>query len=140
GENDMTATPEVVSGAEPGAARLEAVRAQVRELVPAAEADLAAEFVTHLLRLVPEDDLAPRTARDLAGAAAAAWRLLPARRPRETVVRVLDPDLERDGWESEHTVLQLISADMPFIVDTVTMELARAGYPLHLALHPVVCV
>jgi glutamate dehydrogenase len=134
----MTASREVLSGAEPRSERIRAVCARVRELAGPAEGELAAEFVLHLLRLVPEEDLRARELRDLAGGAFAAWRMLAARRPGETVVRMFDPRVEPEGWQSPHTIIQLVSADMPFIVDTVTMELARAGCPLHLALHAVI--
>ncbi|HSO99298.1 MAG TPA: NAD-glutamate dehydrogenase domain-containing protein, partial [Solirubrobacteraceae bacterium] len=134
----MTASREALSEAEPRSERIRAVCARVRELADPAEAELAGEFVVHLLRLVPEEDLLLRELRDLAGAALAAWCLLAERRPGETVVRTLEPELEREGWQSPHTIIQLVSADMPFIVDTVTMELARAGCRLDLALHPVI--
>jgi glutamate dehydrogenase len=31
------------------------------------------------------------------------------------------------GWESPHTVIQIANDDMPFLVDTVGMALARMG-------------
>ena len=55
-------------------------------------------------------------------------------------LKVYNPDRERDGWSSPHTVLEIVSDDMPFIVDSVTMELAREGYTIDLVIHPVVRV
>jgi glutamate dehydrogenase len=52
-------------------------------------------------------------------------------------VRVYDPDFEQHGWQSPHTVIEIVSDDMPFIVDSVTMDLGRKGYGIHLVIHPV---
>ena len=35
--------------------------------------------------------------------------------------------LKDNGWESPHTVLQVVNDDMPFLVDSVTMKLAEMG-------------
>ena len=129
-----------VRGAELQDALIEQVRARVRERLPEPEAELCQEFVRHFYRLVPAEDLSHRDVQDLYGAAVAAWRMLAGRQPGEPVVRVHNPDLEQDGWQSRHTVLAIVSDDMPFIVDSVTMELSRAGYPLHLIIHPVIRV
>ncbi len=55
-------------------------------------------------------------------------------------VRVFDPDLERHGWVSPHTAIEIINDDMPFLVDSVAMELARRGIAIHLLVHPVIHV
>ena len=48
--------------------------------------------------------------------------------PGEAKVRVYNPDFEQHGWQSPHTVIEIVTDDMPFIVDSVTMELERHGY------------
>ncbi len=62
------------------------------------------------------------------------------RRPGHPAVRVFDPDLDRHGWVSSHTVIEIVNDDMPFLVDSVAMELARRGIGVHLLVHPVVTV
>src|SRR5690606_29953904 len=42
------------------------------------------------------------------------------------------------GWESPHTVLQIVNDDMPFLVDSVTMALAAVGVNVHVLGHPVI--
>ena len=53
---------------------------------------------------------------------------------------MFNPNRREHGFDSPHTIVQLVTDDMPFIVDTVMLELARAGYPVHFAVHPVVRV
>ncbi|MEN0071000.1 MAG: NAD-glutamate dehydrogenase domain-containing protein, partial [Propionicimonas sp.] len=59
------------------------------------------------------------------------------RAPGEHLLRVLTPRLDRDGWDvGGSTVVQLVTADRPFLVDSLTMELARQGWSLRRLFHP----
>jgi glutamate dehydrogenase len=98
------------------------------------------EFVRQYYHWVPAKDLADRTPADLCGAVVAHWRTARTRSPGEAKVRVYNPDPEHDGWASPYTVLDVISDDMPFIVDSVTMELSRQGFGIELIIHPVMRV
>ena len=55
-------------------------------------------------------------------------------------LRVYNPKLEQHGWQSTHTVVEIVNDDMPFLVDSVGMELNRHGLGIHLIIHPVVAV
>src|ERR1019366_3494737 len=74
------------------------------------------------------------------GAVVAHWRRGRRREPGEVKVGVYNPELERYGWHSPYTVVEIVSDDMPFIVDSVTMELSRQGYGIELIIHPVMRV
>jgi glutamate dehydrogenase len=86
---------------------------------------------------VPGKDLADRDQIDLCGSVVAHWRTAHTRAAREAKVRVYNPERERDGWASPYTAVEIVSDDMPFIVDSVTMELSRQGCPIELIVHPV---
>src|SRR6185437_11650512 len=97
-------------------------------------------FTRQFYHWVPAVDLSDRSEIDLYGAAIAEWNLAQQRAPGEAKVRVYNPDFEQHGWQSPHTVIEIVSDDMPFIVDSVTMDLTRKGYAIHLVIHPVVRV
>ncbi|OAN53074.1 NAD-glutamate dehydrogenase [Magnetospirillum moscoviense] len=63
---------------------------------------------------------------------------LKERPPGQPRLRVFDPDLEKHGWTSPHTAIEIVNDDMPFLVDSVAMELARRGIAIHLLVHPVI--
>ena len=68
------------------------------------------------------------------------WRTSPSRarsRPGQPKIRVYNPRVEEHGWTSPHTVIEVVNDDMPFLVDSVTMEVNRQGYTLHLFNHPI---
>ncbi len=119
---------------------IDSVCQRVREELPKGQASPAEAFVRQYYHWVPDEDLRHRTQEDLFGAAMAHWRLALERQPGEAKVRVYNPDPERDGWSSRHTVLEVVSDDMPFIVDSVQMELSREGFTIDLVIHPVIRV
>ncbi len=62
------------------------------------------------------------------------------RKPGQTLIRMFNPDPEQDGWESAHTVIQIVNDNMPFLVDSVGMVLANLGIGVHVLGHPVIRV
>ena len=52
----------------------------------------------------------------------------------------ISPDRERDGWQSPHSVVLMVTDDMPFLVDTTRMVLERHGLDIHLLVHPMLPV
>ncbi|GAA4696695.1 NAD-glutamate dehydrogenase [Nocardioides nanhaiensis] len=88
-------------------------------------------------RHVAPEDLAERSEEDVWGALASHHRLA-AHRPQGTAnVRVLTPTLGEHGWSAGgHTVVEVVVDDMPFLVDSLTMELARQKRDVHLVVHP----
>jgi glutamate dehydrogenase len=129
-----------VSVDQVGSPLIEAVCSRVRERVADDQAGMVEAFVRQYYRWVPPEDLAERTPLDVYGAALAHWSFLRKRQPGESKVRVYNPDFEQHGWESTHTVVEVDGDDMPFLVDSVSMELNRHDYGIHLLIHPVICV
>jgi glutamate dehydrogenase len=97
-------------------------------------------FVRQYYHWVPPEDLTDRGVEDLAGAAVCQWELGRNRRSGEVKIRVYNPERDRDGWQLACTVIEVVSDDMPFIVDSVNMALARLGHTIHLVIHPVIRV
>jgi glutamate dehydrogenase len=117
-----------------------AVCARIRDRAPADRADDCEEFTRQYYHWVPPDDLEDRSADDLYGAALSHWQLALERGPGEAKVRVYNPGEAEDGWSSSCTVVDVVSDDMPFLVDSVTMELSRQNTGIDLVIHPVMRV
>ncbi|HEX4108638.1 MAG TPA: NAD-glutamate dehydrogenase [Solirubrobacteraceae bacterium] len=119
------------------ASLIEAVCERVRERVPAEQRGSCEAFVRDYFRWVAPEDLDERDPLDLYGAALAHWNLAQERQPGGTLVRVYNPQLDQHGWQSRHTVIELVTEDMPFLVDSITLALVRARCDVHLIIHPV---
>ncbi len=110
----------------------------------AALADRSVERPKELLngyyRHVAAEDLLERRAEDLVGATLSHRSLAMQRTPGQAKVRVFTPSVEQEGWATGHTVIEVVTDDMPFLVDSVSAELNRQSRAIHLLVHPQLLV
>ncbi|HWL69865.1 MAG TPA: NAD-glutamate dehydrogenase [Geminicoccus sp.] len=123
-----------------GSDALAGVSELVQSRVQAADRDLAQDFVERFFAGVAEADLAAHDPADLYGLALSHLELAHRRLPGTCRIRVLNPDIERHGFVSTHTLVQIVNDDMPFLVDSVHLAVARADLAIHLTIHPVMPV
>ncbi|GAA3444404.1 NAD-glutamate dehydrogenase [Planomonospora venezuelensis] len=99
-----------------------------------------AEEVLAFLRLyyrhVAPEDLLDRDPVDVYGPATAQRQLAENRPQGRALVRAYTPTLEEHGWDPGGSVVEVVTDDMSFLVDSVTMELDRHGIGVHLVIHP----
>ncbi|MFJ4789055.1 NAD-glutamate dehydrogenase [Streptomyces sp. NPDC088794] len=93
----------------------------------------------YYLHTAPED-LGDREPVDVFGAALSHYRLAENRPQGTANVRVHTPTVEENGWTCSHSVVEVVTDDMPFLVDSVTNELTRQGRGIHVVIHPQVVV
>ncbi len=91
-------------------------------------------------RHVAAEDIVGRDPVDILGAAASHLQLAAHRPTGRAAVRVLTATVEEQGWASGHTVVEVITDDMPFLVDSIMAELSRQDRAIHLVVHPQVLV
>ena len=97
--------------------------------------NLCAEFVRQFFSTVSFDDLNDWNFDDLYGAAIHFWTLLEKREPNDTKIRIVNPDFEQHGWQTTHTVVEILCDDMPFLVDSLRIVVKRMNLALHLVIH-----
>ena len=88
-------------------------------------------FIDEYYRNFSLEDIQSKNEENLFGAAISHWRLAQKKKPLQKKVDVFNPNIEHYGWESSHTVIHLVTDDMPFMVDSIKMELTRLGCSLH---------
>ncbi|MEO8035993.1 MAG: NAD-glutamate dehydrogenase domain-containing protein, partial [Acidobacteriota bacterium] len=102
--------------------------------------DLAAsaeQFVRRYFGVVAPDDIIYTSFDTLLGEALSLWDFGAQRQPGVPKVRIFNPTPEANGWAIEHTVVEVVNDDMPFLVDSVSAEILRHDRNIHLLLHPV---
>ncbi len=56
----------------------------------------------------------------------------------EDVVRIFNPTVKNNGWEEDATVVEVVTSDKPFLVDSVTESLKREGYNILTRINSVI--
>ena len=101
------------------------------------DSDLIADFTRLYYAEADPEELAARPSADRQGAAAAHLAFGKSFVAGKAKLRAYNPVRGEHGWASTHTVIEIVNDDMPFLVDSVTMEVNRQGLTLHLVIHPV---
>jgi glutamate dehydrogenase len=119
---------------------LRAAAAALERLAPALPPD-AGKLLRRMHEAVPTAELAAESPEALATAAASLWSFATERAPEEgqrgtAKLRVLPPG----GGRGPRAVAEIVSDDMPFLVDSALAALAIGGRVVHQLLHPVVPV
>ena len=112
--------------------------------------DAVATFMWHYFRHVDPADLEDRTVEDLLAVVESHYRAALLREPGQDVVRVVGSggtdaledhaddagDGAAPGGVGGATVLQVVTDDLPFLVDSVTMDVLRQGWTIREVFHP----
>src|ERR1035438_3352195 len=110
-------------------ALLEHSRSQVihsaAELALRAGGETLEPFLGFYYRHMATEDLIVRHPEDLLGAALPHRDRAMNRSVGTANVRVFAPTVEKDGWSCGHTVIEIVTDDMQFLVDSVISELSR---------------
>jgi glutamate dehydrogenase len=112
--------------------------AEARKRVPADQADSVEHFVRRYFAHVAPDDVIYTSFDTLLGGALSLWEFGAGRHPGTAKVRLFNPTVDKNAWGLEHTVVEIVNDDMPFLVDSVTAEINRRERKIHLLLHPII--
>jgi glutamate dehydrogenase len=94
-------------------------------------------FLNHYFRHVDAIDVDERSVANLLGLVESHYRAAMHRPPARAVITIRTPSQSDDGWAvGGATVVQIVTDDMPFLVDSVTMEVLRQGWSIREVFHP----
>lgn len=104
------------------------------KLTPA-ELKLSKAFIENYYATASLDFFSAYPINDLFGAALNFWHFIKKRAPGEIKLRIYNPQDEQHGWQSTHAIIELNCDDMPFLVDSLRIEINRQGYNVHNVVH-----
>ncbi|NGN96691.1 NAD-glutamate dehydrogenase [Grimontia sp. S25] len=114
---------------------LEKVYHLIAEKLDKTQQPLVETLAKRILGPISDDDLQERNESDLYGAVISLWHHLNAFEQDKVFVKVFNPTLSGDGWQSTHTIVEILTPDAPFLVDSVRMALNRLDIASHLMLN-----
>ena len=99
--------------------------------------DAVQMFLQHYFRHVDADDVDKRSVENLLGLVESHYRAAMHRPAARAVIKIRTPSQTDDGWTAGGaTVVQIVTDDRPFLVDSVTMEVLRQGWSMREVFHP----
>ncbi len=110
------------------------------ERLPAEEHRRVSAFARQFYAHSAPEDMLGVALEDLYGGLLSQWHLIGHRQADKALIRIYNPVYEEHGWQSPHTVIEVVTDDMPFLVDSLSMNLIRKGITIHAVLHPVIKV
>ena len=97
-------------------------------------------YLRHYVVDVPVEDMQGRPTDIMARAAMAHLEFGTVRKKGQAVLRIFNPTVKKQGYESIYTIVEMVNDDMPFLVDSVSAAISRQGLAIHITVHPVLRV
>jgi len=107
------------------------IQKAINEALPKKDAKSVILFAEQLFTSLFLDEFKGRRVTDILGLIISAWKFVTDFDGKHAKVEVFNPNLEVSGWQSSHTVLMVLQKSMPFIVDSVRMELSAREIKTH---------
>ncbi|MCW9033224.1 MAG: NAD-glutamate dehydrogenase [Rhodospirillales bacterium] len=114
------------------------VAKETKKRLGAKQAPEIERFIQELFKNVPPKDLLSKDVDTLFGMAVSLWKYSSHGETPPRSLRVYNPDMEIHGWQSDHTVVEVVVSDKPFLVDSITSAIRDLDLTVHLAIHPVI--
>jgi len=108
----------------------------IRKKLQKEQAELLVEFARQYYQSVIFNESYRIVIEDLYGAVLSHWNLA-LEFSSDQKIKVYNPTLEEHGWQSKHTIIEVVVNDMPFLLQSISMEVNRQGFTNHLVIHPV---
>jgi glutamate dehydrogenase len=121
-----------------GRSALEPMLDLIAERVPPERRDAVGAFAKAYMRRLTDEELAATPLEELFALVRSTFGFADGRGLHPSAVRAFTPDLNADGYLAVGSVLETNTDDSPFLVDSVTEELAARGLAIRRVLHPVI--
>ncbi len=114
---------------------LEKVYQLIQDKLEHAQKPLVTQLAQHMFNNIAQDDLVHRNESDLYGAVVSLWQHVLETKQDDISVQVFNPSLSRHGWQSTHTIVEIVVPNSPFLVNSTKMALTRLELDCHFMLH-----
>ncbi len=125
----------------PAEQRKSALLAEITKLVAgkvaAAQRTNAQTFATKYCSGIDADDLVARDTETWSSLALSHFAFGQEFQSGAPKMRIFNPKLAEHRWEAKTTVIEFVNDDMPFLVDSIVMEINRQGIGVQLVIHPL---
>ncbi|HJN49130.1 MAG: NAD-glutamate dehydrogenase [Pseudomonadales bacterium] len=104
---------------------------QLQHRLTGNQVDVVTEFTHAYFAGVSVRELQHQQWDDLHGSVLSCWRFFQRNDAEAGSIRVINPTYEEDGWQSGHTIIEVVAGDYPFLVDSIRMEIIHRDITVH---------
>lgn len=123
-----------MSGSNTSSKLLNDVKQLIEQKASKRQSELVKQFAEIIYSSVAEDEFIERSPEQIFNSIFSLWQFIQDF-DGTCKLRVHNPTSDKNGWRNKHTIIELNHADMPFLVDSIRMELNRHGIDVHLHIH-----
>ena len=116
---------------------LETIRQATPRTLNVQQRDAFNAFLPYYYGSTQVKDLNWMNPEDLNGMALSHWQMLLDHKDNQTAVRLVNPSLNSEGWQSTNTILELVTPDQPHLVASIRSALLAKGHTIKLIIHPI---
>lgn len=88
-------------------------------------------FAEHFYKFAALEELTNWSENAFYGATLSTWKFLQNFNSNTPKIRLFNPDINLDGWQSPHTFIQILNTDMPLLVDSLRLLINHRHLTLH---------
>jgi glutamate dehydrogenase len=111
---------------------------RIRERFPDERAEPLAEFARAYMRRLPDEQIGSLPAEELFSHVVGIYDFADSRGVAPIAVRAFNPTLSEHGYQTLGTVVEVVTEDAPFLIDSVTELIQDRGLQVFRVLHPVI--
>lgn len=113
---------------------------KILDLLPSKSSAAFREFTKSYLEKIADEDAGTLESKALLSIIQNQWDMLTRKKQGKASVCVYTPSIAKNGYEAGHTSIDIVSDDMPFLIDSVVAEIVRQGYLIQTLMHPILDV
>ncbi len=110
---------------------LDRLSQNIKDELPDLEHARLEKFSKLYFNRFPLNEFQGRSYKDMYGFLAGWWKIMQKFKPGQSEVYVYNPNLEEHSWLCGHSVIQIRIVDMPFLTDSIRLELNRRNILVH---------
>ncbi|MGY0399548.1 MAG: NAD-glutamate dehydrogenase [Ostreibacterium sp.] len=101
------------------------------------EKKLIEPFLKRYYSLADDEDLASYQPKSLFATAYQHFQTLLNYNGKKALIKTYNPNKLKHGYDSDYSVLDVIAADRPFLIDSIQMVFVRQNLSIHFVTHPI---
>ncbi len=101
------------------------------------EKQLISTFLKSYYSLASDEDLGHYTTDTLFATALQHFYSLLQYNGEKSIINAYNPNKDKHGYRSEHSVIDIITPDRPFLIDSLQMAFVRQNLSIHFLTHPI---